>query len=212
MARWGPVDSAMDVRFVASASVRLAHHRDEELRIADGTGHGVDDGQGLTRPDQTYERPAPRRFPRASRLHAAAHHSRRTPGEPRRADGSSPSSLSLIAGALRRWSLRASSSQCDAASRCRPCSAAACSAACVISPYHIEETGEGKAWCRQWETASRDLLERLLTAGRRDPGRFFLVAVQCRRQSWLRKRLRAMHQEIELVGYRHLHAGVKGIT
>jgi hypothetical protein len=71
---------------------------------------------------------------------------------------------------------------------------------------HVEEAAAGKAWRRQWEAANRDILERLLVAVRRDPGRSFLVAVQCRRLPWLNKRLRTMSGEIELVAYRHLHS------
>lgn len=73
---------------------------------------------------------------------------------------------------------------------------------------HVEQAAAGRAWRRQWEAANRDILARLLAAVRRDPGRLFLVAVQCRRLPWLRSRLRAMTDEIALVEYRHLHDSV----
>jgi len=77
----------------------------------------------------------------------------------------------------------------------------ACHLAC-----HLEEAAAGKLGRRQWETANREVLTRLLGTARRDPGRTFLVAVQCRRLAWLRKRLRTMSDEIELVACRHLHS------
>ena len=80
------------------------------------------------------------------------------------------------------------------------------SSACHII-CDVEAAAAGRPWRREWEAANKDIFARLLAAVRRDPGRFFLVALQCRRLQPLRNRLRTMTDEIELVDYQHLHNG-----
>ncbi|GAB4577410.1 MAG: hypothetical protein Fur0022_01410 [Anaerolineales bacterium] len=56
---------------------------------------------------------------------------------------------------------------------------------------------------RAWDQANQALLENILTAIRRDPGRRVLVTVDCRRRHRLELALRRV-PEVELVDYRHL--------
>ncbi len=65
---------------------------------------------------------------------------------------------------------------------------------------YLEATAASDAGRRAWEATNERILERLLWAVRRDPGRRVLVAVQCRRTHWLRSRLKQV-PEIELVDY-----------
>jgi hypothetical protein len=54
--------------------------------------------------------------------------------------------------------------------------------------------------CRSaWERGNSEILEHMVSAVRRDPGRRLLVAVQCRRVHWLEQRLRTFEDEIVLV-------------
>ncbi len=54
-----------------------------------------------------------------------------------------------------------------------------------------------------WSEANRALLDNILAAVRRDPGRRVLVTVDCRRSHWLIHDLRRA-PDVELVDYRHL--------
>lgn len=56
---------------------------------------------------------------------------------------------------------------------------------------------------RAWNEQNQALVENILQAARRDPGRRMLVAVQCQRVHWLEPRLKRA-PEIELVDYRAL--------
>jgi hypothetical protein len=56
---------------------------------------------------------------------------------------------------------------------------------------------------RAWDQANQDILDNVLTAIRRDPGRRVLVTVDCRRSHRLIQSLRGM-PEVELVDYRLL--------
>jgi len=56
---------------------------------------------------------------------------------------------------------------------------------------------------RAWAAQNQAMLDNILRAARRDPGRRILVAVQCQRIHWLEPRLKRV-SDIELVGYREL--------
>lgn len=68
-----------------------------------------------------------------------------------------------------------------------------CGALCGLSLYAV-----GKASRQIWEQENQRLLEHVLEAVRRDPGRRVLVTVDCRRKHWLMKRLRRT-PEVETV-------------
>lgn len=65
----------------------------------------------------------------------------------------------------------------------------------------LEETVASDIGRRAWEATNERILERLLWAVRRDPGRRVLVAVQCRRIHWLEPPLRRQTDLLELVNY-----------
>ncbi|MFB0534970.1 MAG: hypothetical protein ACETWR_08310 [Anaerolineae bacterium] len=67
----------------------------------------------------------------------------------------------------------------------------------------VEAAVAGDAGRRAWQTTNERILERLLWAMRRDPGRRVLVAMQCQRVHWLELRLKRV-PNIELVDYRDL--------
>jgi hypothetical protein len=69
---------------------------------------------------------------------------------------------------------------------------------------NVEAAAVGDAGRRAWEATNQRILERLLWAVRRDPGRRVLVAVQCRRVHWLDARLRPLQAELTLVPYAEL--------
>jgi len=71
-----------------------------------------------------------------------------------------------------------------------------CGFICTVEAVAAGETGR-----QAWEATNARILERLLWAVRRDPGRRVLVAVQCRRVHWLETRLRSLRDEITLVPY-----------
>jgi hypothetical protein len=54
-----------------------------------------------------------------------------------------------------------------------------------------------------WNEQNQAMLDNILQAARRDPGRRMLVAVQCQRVHWLEPRLKRV-PDIELVDYREL--------
>lgn len=54
-----------------------------------------------------------------------------------------------------------------------------------------------------WDETNKAMLNNILTAARRDPGRRVLVTVDCRRRHRLEHNLRCV-PEVELVDYRHL--------
>lgn len=56
---------------------------------------------------------------------------------------------------------------------------------------------------QQWEEANQELVDNILQAVRRDPGRRVLVTVDCRRRSSLQQRL-SQAPEVELVDFRNL--------
>jgi hypothetical protein len=56
---------------------------------------------------------------------------------------------------------------------------------------------------RAWNAQNQAMLDNILQAARRDPGRRMLVAAQCQRIHWLAPRLRQV-PDIELVDYRAL--------
>jgi hypothetical protein len=56
---------------------------------------------------------------------------------------------------------------------------------------------------RAWNAQNQAMLDNILQAARRDPGRRMLVAAQCQRIHWLEPRLRQV-PDIELVDYRAL--------
>lgn len=56
---------------------------------------------------------------------------------------------------------------------------------------------------RAWDAQNQAMLDNILQAARRDPGRRMLVAVQCQRTHWLEPRLKKV-PDIELVDYREL--------
>jgi len=66
---------------------------------------------------------------------------------------------------------------------------------------NVEAAATSEIGRRTWEATNQRILERLLWAVRRDPGRRVLVAVQCRRVHWLEARLRPLRAEITLVPY-----------
>jgi len=53
---------------------------------------------------------------------------------------------------------------------------------------------------RAWEAKNQELLEGILWILRRDPGRRVLVALDCRRKHWLRRRLRSV-PEVTVVDF-----------
>jgi hypothetical protein len=67
----------------------------------------------------------------------------------------------------------------------------------------MEAAVAGDAGRRAWQATNERILERILWAVRRDPGRRVLVAMQCRRVHWLGPRLKRV-PNIELVDYRDL--------
>jgi hypothetical protein len=56
---------------------------------------------------------------------------------------------------------------------------------------------------RAWKEQNQAMLDNILQAARRDPGRRMLIAVQCQRVHWLEPRLKRV-PDIELVDYRAL--------
>lgn len=73
-----------------------------------------------------------------------------------------------------------------------------CRSICYLEAAMASDVGR-----RAWEETNEGILERLLWAVSRDPGRRVLVAVQCRRAHWLRSRLKRT-PAIGLVDYREL--------
>ena len=69
---------------------------------------------------------------------------------------------------------------------------------------NLEEIVAGDEGRAAWEQTNERILQRLLDAVRRDPGRRMLVAVNCRRVHWLRSRLRRFDDELSLVDYHQL--------
>jgi hypothetical protein len=55
-----------------------------------------------------------------------------------------------------------------------------------------------------WAATNAEILNGLLSAVRRDPGRRVLLAVQCRRIHWFEQRLRKLCDEVELVPFNRL--------
>ena len=74
-----------------------------------------------------------------------------------------------------------------------------CEFICTVEAAAASDVGR-----EAWEATNRRILERLLWAVRRDPGRRVLVAVQCRRVHWLEARLQSLGTEITLVPYSEL--------
>jgi hypothetical protein len=70
----------------------------------------------------------------------------------------------------------------------------------------IKEAASGEVGRNAWAQTNEAILDGLLRAARRDPGRRVLVAVRCHRIHWLRARLRRLSDEIELVPFAHLTA------
>jgi hypothetical protein len=68
----------------------------------------------------------------------------------------------------------------------------------------LESVASTAASRAAWEQSNAEILERLVSAARRDPGRRFLVAVQCRRVHWLEQRLHGMRDEFQLVPFNRL--------
>ncbi len=69
-----------------------------------------------------------------------------------------------------------------------------CGVLCAVSLF-----AAGKASRETWKQENQRLLDSVLTAVRRDPGRRVLVTVDCRRKHWLLKRLRRV-PDIDVVG------------
>jgi hypothetical protein len=55
-----------------------------------------------------------------------------------------------------------------------------------------------------WERSNVAILDHLVAAVRRDPGRRVLVAVQCRRLHYLEQRLRGWRDEIDVAAFGQL--------
>ena len=68
---------------------------------------------------------------------------------------------------------------------------------------HLGAAATSDAGRRSWKETNDRILDWLVWAVRRDPGRRVLVAVQCRRVHWLAPRLKRV-PDIELVSYREL--------
>lgn len=66
---------------------------------------------------------------------------------------------------------------------------------------YVEAAIASDAGRRAWEATNQHILERLLWAARRDPGRRMLAAVQCRRIHWLEPQLKRQTDLLELVNY-----------
>ena len=73
-----------------------------------------------------------------------------------------------------------------------------CHTLCHLSQWSWEADAR-----RAWEEQNQSMLDNILQAIRRDPGRRILVAVQCQRTHWLKLRLKKV-PDIELVDYRGL--------
>jgi hypothetical protein len=73
-----------------------------------------------------------------------------------------------------------------------------CHTLCLIN----EMSWDAKAR-RAWDEQNHSILDNILQAARRDPGRRMLVAVQCQRVHWLEPRLKRV-PDIELADYREL--------
>ncbi|MCZ7574388.1 MAG: hypothetical protein M5U01_38045 [Ardenticatenaceae bacterium] len=73
-----------------------------------------------------------------------------------------------------------------------------CHTLCVLNEMSWD-TEARQAWAAQ----NRAMLENILRAARRDPGRRMLVAVQCQRRHWLEPRLKRV-PDVEVVEYREL--------
>lgn len=69
---------------------------------------------------------------------------------------------------------------------------------------HLEAAAAGEPGRVAWARTNERILDGLLGAIRRDPGRRVLAAVQCRRIHLLEARLRALPDEIELVRFEDL--------
>jgi len=68
---------------------------------------------------------------------------------------------------------------------------------------HLSQWGWEADARRAWEEQNQGMLDNILQAIRRDPGRRILIAVQCQRTHWLKLRLKK-RPDIELVDYREL--------
>jgi hypothetical protein len=73
-----------------------------------------------------------------------------------------------------------------------------CDAMCSITAWVC-----GPEAIHVWDETNKAMLNNILAAARRDPGRRVLVTVDCRRRHRLEHKLRCV-PELELVGYRHL--------
>ncbi len=69
---------------------------------------------------------------------------------------------------------------------------------------HLEAAAAGEPGRGAWARTNEKIVDALLQAVRRDPGRRVLVAVECRRIHVLEARLRALPDEIELVRFEDL--------
>lgn len=68
----------------------------------------------------------------------------------------------------------------------------------------IKEAASGEVGRNAWTQTNEAILDGLLRAVRRDPGRRVLVAVRCHRIHWLRACLRPLSDEVQLVPFEHL--------
>ncbi|MFQ5611860.1 MAG: hypothetical protein ACE5H9_06970 [Anaerolineae bacterium] len=73
-----------------------------------------------------------------------------------------------------------------------------CHALCLLNEMSWDAEAR-----RAWNEQNQGLLDNVLQAARRDPGRRMLVAVQCQRVHWLDPRLKRV-PDVELVDYRML--------
>jgi hypothetical protein len=73
-----------------------------------------------------------------------------------------------------------------------------CHTLCHLSQWSWEAEAR-----RAWKEQNQGMLNNILQAIQRDPGRRILIAVQCQRTHWLKLRLKKM-LDIELVDYREL--------
>jgi hypothetical protein len=74
----------------------------------------------------------------------------------------------------------------------------ACHTLCMLN----EMSWDAKAR-KAWEEQNQAIVDNVLQAARRDPGRRVLIAVQCQRIHWLRRRLKKI-PDVDLVDYREL--------
>lgn len=73
-----------------------------------------------------------------------------------------------------------------------------CHALCLLNEMSWDAEAR-----RAWREQNQAMLDNILRAARRDPGRRMLVAVQCQRIHWLEPRLKKV-ADIDLVDYRAL--------